>query len=196
MGEEVSKGSIADNTPGTVGTTLFCADYALLALTFNSTKARPAMTSIWPFKKETLKPDRLPLDGPWTIFEGHHDGRTMFVRTNMAYREYGSVEGYEHQVGIAVPLKNAASSGLPTPEENAQLGEIEDAICGSLEEQAESLLVAVITTSGMKEFVLYSREPQSVKRRFEQLCSRITSHEMQLMIQADSTWRTYARFGG
>jgi len=120
----------------------------------------------------------------------------MFVRTNTGYREYGSIAGYEHQVGIAVPLKNAASSGLPTSEENTQLGEIEDAICGTLEEQAESLLVAVITTSGMKEFVLYTRDPQGVKLRFEQLRNRIGSHEIQLMIQEDRTWRTYAQFGG
>jgi hypothetical protein len=151
------------------------------------------MTSIWPFKKKTLEPDRLPLDGPWTVFEGQHDSQIMFVRTNTAYREYGSVAGYEHQVGIAVPLKNAAGSGLPTSEENTELDEIEDAICSSLEEHAESLLVAVITTSGMKEFVLYTRDPQSVKRRFEQLRNRITSHEIQLMIQADKTWRTYAQ---
>ena len=154
------------------------------------------MTPIWPFKKQTLKPDRLPLDGPWTVFEGQHDGRIMFVRTNEAYREHGSVAGYEHQVGIAVPLNNAESSGLPASEEIAQLDEIEDAICSSLEEQAESLFVAVITTSGMREFVFYTREPQSVKRRFEQLRNRITSHELQLMIQADRTWRTYDRFGG
>jgi hypothetical protein len=61
----------------------------------------PEMISIWPFNKGTLKPDRLPLNGPWTVFEGQHDGRIMFVRTNTAYREYGSVAGYEHQVGIA-----------------------------------------------------------------------------------------------
>jgi hypothetical protein len=119
----------------------------------------------------------------------------MFVRSNTGYREFGSVPGYEHQVGIAVPLKKAETTGLPSPTEDALLGEVEDVICSSLEEHAESLLVAVITTGGMREFVFYTREPQRVQRRFEQLRNRITSHEIQLMIQSDRTWRIYARLG-
>ncbi len=117
----------------------------------------------------------------------------MFIRTNTGYREFGSVPGYEHQVGIAVPLKSAEISGLPGSEELAQLDEVEDIICSSLEEQAESLIVAVIRTGGMSEFVFYTREPQSVKQRFEELRNRITSHEIQLIIQSDKTWHVYAQ---
>jgi Family of unknown function (DUF695) len=94
-----------------------------------------------------------------------------------------------------VPLRKSETSGLPSATEDALLGEVENNICSSLEEQAESLLVAVITTGGMREFVFYTRDPQSVKRRFEQLRNRITSHEIQLMIQSDRTWRTYAQLG-
>jgi len=82
-------------------------------------------------------------------------------------------------------------TGLPSSAENAELGEIEDAICRSLQEQAESLLVAIITTSGMREFVFYTRAPQQLQRRFEQLRNHITSHEIQLMIQLDKTWGVY-----
>lgn len=152
------------------------------------------MVSMWPLKKKTLSPDRLPVVGPWSIAEGHHIGRAIFVRTNIGYREFGSVPGYDHQVGIAVPFREATATGLPCPAECAQLWEIEEIICGSLEEQAESLFVAVITTGGMQEFVFYTREPQRVQQRFEELRSRITSHEIQLMIQSDKAWRVYARF--
>ncbi len=119
----------------------------------------------------------------------------MFVRRNVGYSEFGSVARYEHQVGIAVPLKKAEATGLPCPEEDALLGDVEEIICSLLEEQAESLLVAVITTGGMREFVFYTREPQRVRQRFDQLRNRITSHEIQLMIQADKTWRVYAQLG-
>jgi hypothetical protein len=64
-----------------------------------------------------------------------------------------------------------------------------------LQEQAESLLVAIITTSGMREFVFYTRAPQQLQERFQQLRNRITSHEIQLMIQSDKTWRIYAQLG-
>lgn len=61
-------------------------------------------------------------------------------------------------------------------------------------QQMESLLVAVITTSGMREFVFYTREPEHVKQRFAGLRRSITSHEIQLMIQPDKKWKVYAQF--
>jgi hypothetical protein len=149
---------------------------------------------MWPFRKKALSQDRAPIEGPWSVAEGQNSGRVMFVRSNTGYREFGSVEGYEHQVGIAVPLNEAQPNGLPSPAESAVLGEIEDVICNSLEEQAESLFVAIITTSGMQEYVFYTREPQHVQQRFEQLRKQITSHKIQLMIQPDKAWRVYAQF--
>ena len=48
---------------------------------------------MWPFKKETLSPNRLPIEGPWTVFEGQNNCQVMFVRSNTGYREFGSVPG-------------------------------------------------------------------------------------------------------
>ena len=117
------------------------------------------------------------------------------MRTNIGYREFGSVPGYDHQVGIAVPFKEATAAELPSPAEDVLIGEVEETIASSLEGQAESLFVAVITTGRMREFVFYTREPQRVKQRFEELRNRITSHEIQLTIQSDKTWRVYAQLG-
>jgi hypothetical protein len=117
----------------------------------------------------------------------------MFVSTNEGYRSFKTVPGYEHQVGIAVPLNDPEVTGLPGAAELAMLDEIEDAICTSLEEQTESLFVAVITTGGMREFVFYTRHPDRVRERVALLRERISSHEIQLMIQPDRDWQTYAR---
>ena len=136
-------------------------------------------------------PNLLPIDGPWSVGESQYDGKVMIVRSNTGYRELKRVTGYEHQVGIAVPFRSPEPSGLPSPEEHVELDAIEDAISNSLQEQAESLLVAIITTSGMREFVFYTRAPQEVQHRFEQLRSRIASHEIQMMIQLDEAWEIY-----
>jgi hypothetical protein len=153
------------------------------------------MVSMWPFKKMKSSPDRLPVNGPWSITEGKHSGGTMIIRTNTGYRDYGSVPCYEHQVGIAIPLRSPEETRLPGAAEGAVLGDLEDVICSSLEEQAESLFVAVITTGGMREFVFYTREPHRVEQRVGELRQRITSHEIQLMIQLDKSWRVYAQLG-
>ncbi|MBI5802999.1 MAG: DUF695 domain-containing protein [Verrucomicrobia bacterium] len=149
---------------------------------------------MWPFNKNTSRPDRLPIDDSWSVGQGENNGNVMFVRYNTAYRKFGSVPDYEHQVGICVPLCSPEPTGLPSPEESEQLRVLEDTICDSLGAEAESLLVAVITTSGMREFVFYTRAPESVKLRFEALLKSITSHEIQLMIQPDADWNVYASF--
>jgi hypothetical protein len=79
--------------------------------------------------------------------------------------------------------------------EDAQLGEVEDSIYGLLEQQMESLLVAIIMTGNRRGFILSTRAPEHVKNRFEQLRSTITSREIKLMIQADKDWSVNAQFG-
>jgi hypothetical protein len=117
----------------------------------------------------------------------------MFVRTNTIYRDIMGVIGYEHQVGIAVPLRIQELSGLPSSEEFEELNSIEDSICGLLEIERESLFVAAISTGGMREFVFYTRSPELVKQKFQQLQSTISSHGIQLMIQLDRDWKIYKR---
>jgi hypothetical protein len=149
---------------------------------------------MWPFSKKTRAPERLPIDGPWSVLEGEHKGQILVVRSNTGYKGFGRVAGYEHQVGIAVPLRAPEPNGLPSRAENAELEAIEKSICAELEFEAESLLVAIISTGGMREFVFYTRDPKQVERRFDFLRKRIPTHQIQLMIQADKRWKVYARF--
>ena len=146
---------------------------------------------MWPFNKKTRAPERLPIDGPWSVAHGENNGRVVIVRSNTGYKAFSKIAGYEHQVGIAVPLNAPEPTGLPSPAEDAELGVIEDAVCVSLEQDAESLLVAIISTGGMREFVFYTRAPDEVKRRFEELQTALASHEIQLMIQTDKDWKVY-----
>ncbi|MGA8741005.1 MAG: DUF695 domain-containing protein [Terracidiphilus sp.] len=149
---------------------------------------------MWPFNgKKVLKPENLPIGENWQVSEGDHEGNPMFVRTNAAYRGFKGVEGYAHQVGIAVPLLDPEPSGLPSTIENAELSTIEDNLCGLLQTANESIFVAAITTSGMREFVFYTRDPEQVKQKVEQARSHIQNHQIQLMIQPDSEWNIYAR---
>ena len=117
----------------------------------------------------------------------------MVVRTNTRYRNSSGVIGHEHQVAIAVPVRAPQPNGLPSSGEGGDLDLIEDAICSLLETESESLFVAVITTSGMREFALYTRSPEQVKQKFERVRSSIKTHEIQLMIKPDKDWHGYFR---
>ena len=147
---------------------------------------------MWPFKKSPQTADNLQVNDDWTVAQGDHNGRPMFVRFNGGFGGFRGKSRYPHQVGIAVPLKKPLETGLPTAQEISELAAIEDAICEVLEAEKESLLVLVVTTGGMQEFVLYTRSPEKVKLKFERLRGEITGHEIQLMIQEDKDWQVYA----
>lgn len=147
---------------------------------------------MWPFKNKAAKADEPLIDGPWSILHGKYDGTDTLVRLNTGYRKSGSLPGYEHQAGIAVPFHAPGTTWQLSPEEHAELHAIEDEVCTSLQEQAGAPLVAVITTQAMREFVFYTHRPEEVRRLFEVLRDRITTHKIQLLIQPDRDWKVYA----
>jgi hypothetical protein len=142
-------------------------------------------------KKEPLSPENLPIDDNWHVTTGQRDGKPMFVRSHVGYREFKGVTGFEHQVGIAIPLRDPDANGLPKPAENEELNSIEDTICPLLEAGNESLFVAAVTTGGMREFIFYAKSPDQVKAKFQQLRDEIPDRKIQLKIQPDKDWVVY-----
>src|SRR5215471_3398461 len=90
----------------------------------------------------------------WSILRGENNGQPMFVRLNTGARAVAGSAAYGIRVGVAIPLRNPRPDGLPDKVESEQLRSIEDALIVASNEHA--ILVAIITTSGMREFVFYT----------------------------------------
>jgi len=97
-------------------------------------------------------------------------------------------------VGIAVPLRAPNADGLPEEEELNQLNAIEDSLASRLEAEQKSLQVLAITTSGMREFIFYTRDSEAARLVLEALRSEVTSHELQSYIAEDPKWALYREF--
>jgi hypothetical protein len=131
----------------------------------------------------------------WSVLKGHHpEGKPMFVRANTSYGKFKGVAGYGHYVALAVPLVDSDRQGFPTPGETEELTRIEKDICEILEPNRESLFVAVTTIPGIREFILYTRDPDSVQRKFDNdILARVFSHRVHLKIQPDKDWTIYRK---
>jgi hypothetical protein len=149
---------------------------------------------MWSFApKKPLSPEKLPVADKWQVAKGERSGKPIFLRTHTGYRDFRGVAGFEHQVGIAVPLNDADNHGLPKAEETEELNVIENDICTLLEPQNESLFVATLTCGGIREFVLYTQNPDEVKRKFRLLQDQVSTHRVHLKIQPDKDWQVYAQ---
>jgi len=146
-----------------------------------------------PFLKKPLSADKLPVADRWQVARGQRAGKPMILRTHEGYRDFRGVSGFDHQVGIAIPLHNTDADGLPTADESRELDAVENAICNLFEPQNESLFVATVTCDGLREFILYTRNPDAVRRKFKALENRMPAHKVFLKIQPDKDWQVYAQ---
>ena len=151
----------------------------------------PLFRKRYPPKSE-VKIDQNAAD--WSVATGVIDGKTAILRSwKPAERLRGHPE-FRHQVGVAVPLRAPDERGLPSAAENAQVDRIEDLLLGALCENNDAIFVGTITTSGMKEFVFYTSNPQMVAKKVETVRTSVTTHEVQLNIQDDPDWAVHKEF--
>jgi hypothetical protein len=150
---------------------------------------------MWPFKKKHPPLTDLPTGGGWQVLQGLYDGRPIVLRVNAAVDAFRGHPELGYQVGIAVPLKDPSEHGLPKQPELDALSAIEDRLVDTVVVAARSVLVAVVTTGGMREFVLYATDPEEVKKNFARLeASNDSGLELQLMIQGDPEWSVFESF--
>ena len=149
---------------------------------------------MWPFKKKYRDVPESGVEQSWSMFQGEYDGKPLIARANVALKPYAGHPKYSHQVGVAVPLKSPDEHGFPGSDEASELNDIEDRICAELELGNECLFAAAITTGGMREFVFYTRDPQSVEQKLKHLREVIESHTVQGLIKPDEDWGVYRQF--
>jgi hypothetical protein len=118
----------------------------------------------------------------------------MIVRVNVALSQFVGHSEYSTQLGIAVPLQDPQSNGLPSPAEDRRLSRIEDELADLLTAGRASLFACVVTTAGMREFVFYTGDVESAVERVAQVQERHRNQELQVMHQADPAWDVFGQF--
>jgi hypothetical protein len=128
----------------------------------------------------------------WHVFQGGGDeGQPIVARFNGALRD-ADRSTHPIQIGVAVPLQSPREDGLPNDEESAQLEAIEEHVEHHVAGRA--VLVGVISTQGMREFVLYTSTGEWIEGFHRDLQAAVTTHEIQVMAQTDPKWKVYSSF--
>ena len=130
----------------------------------------------------------------WSVSEGQMDGAPVIVRFNQSIAAAAGHPEYSIQMGVALPLLTPNPGGLPTPEEAEELNAIEDVIDRLVGDKA--VMVAVVTTGEMREFVLYTGSGDWIAKFDADLQAAAGDHEVQVMAQTDPEWNVYASLAG
>jgi hypothetical protein len=141
-------------------------------------------------KKYTPKTDLQIADNAWQVSQGQHQGSPLIARVNTWAKEILGHPEFPYRVGIAVPFLSPQADGLPTKEENFGFNEIEDEIFDLFQKDNEAIVCVIITTSGMREFLIYS-STKEVDEKVNQLKSKFSKYDFQSYVQEDKKWDGY-----
>lgn len=153
---------------------------------------------MWPFKPKQLDINLLPPlsadDCVWGVAESGFDSSPLIIRYNQSANEWVGHTDLPIKLGFAVPLNNPHENGLPDPDENELLSDIEDVIVREVGSRSRGLYVLALTIGGMKEFVFYIPRNVDIKAIHESIMALVESHEVQCIATIESRWDSYAEF--
>lgn len=129
----------------------------------------------------------------WNISEGQYEGRRIIVRQNVEARPIVGNDRYPFRVGIAIPFISPQKDGMPNEDEIIVLERIEDLIYDYFQAKHTGILCIVITTQGMREFIVYS-----AINRITDLTGSLSRHfpryDIQHYVEQDKEWDVYRQW--
>jgi len=128
----------------------------------------------------------------WYIYRGGDAKGELHARFDHDARPLVGLRAYEIQVGLAVPLLDPGPDGLPSEEELPALDAIERVVVEEAGDRA--VLVGVISTGGVREFVLYTGDGQWLEEFQAAVSGAVETHEIQMMARRDPEWLVYRAF--
>ena len=135
---------------------------------------------------------RSPKPDSWTLFSGHYDGHPLVGRLNKGVQSLVGSPTHNIRVGIAVPVHAPDKNGFPQAGELDQLAAFEDGLIERTRDEA--VLVGVITTRSMREFVLYTGSDDWIPAAHADLIALLPTHEVQMVAESDPSWSVYRGF--
>ena len=130
----------------------------------------------------------------WSIGRGDREGKPIITRFNKGLSKLVGHSSFTKQIGIAVPFTHPTAEGLPGSEEDRELSDLEDEIRRIFTVANESLFAGVITTGGMREFVLYTSNEASAVTKAESLARETKHHPVQYIVNNDPEWDVFKTF--
>ena len=123
----------------------------------------------------------------WFIAEGRHEGQRLLVRLNIGARPMVGDKQYPFKVGIAIQFKSPQADGMPNEDELQRFARIEDMLFNRFDVEHTGVLCIVITTGGMREFVIYSKI-DNVSDMIEDVSLHFPTYDFQHYVEQDKNW--------
>jgi hypothetical protein len=170
----------------------------LLGLADRQRSPKGMNSKMWPFSRKQLDISTLPKlsdhSQSWGVAQANVDSSPLIIRYNESARRWLGHPELPIKLGFAIPLNSPNEGGLPDPDENEELNDIEDVVVSEIESRTRALQAMALTTGVMKEFVFYIPKGVDIKSIHEAIQAAVATHEVQCMAMNEPKWDSYRQF--
>ena len=124
----------------------------------------------------------------WGLYEKQLNGRPLRLRLNEGIEDYVCHPRYMYHICISVPLNDEDESGFPFPEECKLLDELELLLKDKLEEQQLSVFAAVLTSAGVRLYLIYTSQPDYCMKVISEINADWIYHQLNSSASEDRNW--------
>jgi hypothetical protein len=127
-------------------------------------------------------------EGGWSVGQGKYQGRPLVVRYRSTLPEDISRKDFPDLLAIRWDYP-PAGGGMPAEETQRRMDELESLLEQALE--GNSLLTAVVTGDGVREWQWYTRDVGEAMERINQALGELEPFPIALSRRADPDWTAY-----
>ncbi len=167
---------------------------SLISCTNSQTNKMGIFDKIFNKKVTEQSEEILNIPESWSILKSENNGKPMLIRKNVGCDKIAGNKNYSTGCGIAFQVKFPDENGLPQIEKEPELNNLEDDIFEIFEKDLNSIVPIVITTSGFREYVIYTKDLQEFQNRLSKLQAKYKQYELTSYNKEDVNWKTYKSF--
>lgn len=123
----------------------------------------------------------------WSIAEGEHKGKPLVIRYRGEFRKKPDLSAYPRLVRVVWSF-DANPSGMPSAAISQQMSVFEDRLVGAVESNQSSVLVAVITNSGQREWLFYTSDVAKFGQGLTDMPQEKERYPIIISSERDPTW--------
>jgi Family of unknown function (DUF695) len=135
-------------------------------------------------------------DDCWSIATGEDGDKPLIFRIRNQAPSFAHRRAFPHLLAVCWEYEAANDMGMPASDVTEGMGQFEDLVLPALENANQAFLSVVVTGNGVREWQWYSRDPNETMELVNEALAACDPFPIQISVQEDPDWETYARFVG
>lgn len=131
------------------------------------------------------------MNDTWFGIETKQNDRPVLVRGRQHLKKLIDSGNYHESIEVAWAFNEQTENGIPTPDENEYMRNVEDALVDALESDLQSVLAIVYTHNNERTWIFYTKSTEEFGTRLNEALSEFDEVPISIEAHVDSSWELY-----